>query len=159
MSASIAATVVRRPPHGFHAVRLDSSGRLKMPAKVVEHLQLLEDKVLFATYFQGLPRIFTNGSWERYLSKLDGDRQLKKRLAFYCDSVGGDVELDKQDRLTLPPQLRQAASLGEQVLYMRFDQDDVITLYPESNFKARQAEYQPSLEKDQARAADLGFDL
>lgn len=130
-----------------------------MPAKVVEHLQLLEDKVLFATYFQGLPRIFTNGSWERYLSKLDGDRQLKKRLAFYCDSVGGDVELDKQDRLTLPPQLRQAASLGEQVLYMRFDQDDVITLYPESNFKARQAEYQPSLEKDQARAADLGFDL
>mgnify|MGYP000530731319 CR=1 FL=1 len=159
MLEGIAPPVTKRPPHGFHAVRLDANGRLKMPAKVVEYLQLLEDKILFATYFQGLPRIFANGSWERYLAKLDGDRALKKRIAFYCESVGADVELDKQDRLTLPPQLREEAKLGEQVLRLRFDQDDVITLYPEESFKAKQQEFLPSLGQDQERAASMGFDL
>ncbi len=158
MSAGVINPVNRRPPHGFHAVRMDSAGRLKMPAKVVEHLQLLEDKVLFATFFQGLPRIFTNGSFERYLDKVE-DPKLRKRIAFYCDSVGADVELDKQDRLTLPPQLREEAGLGEQVLRLRFDQDDVITLYPEAKYKAKKDEYEPTLAEDQNKAAEAGFDL
>lgn len=158
MSAALLTPANRRPPHGFHAVRLDPAGRLKMPAKVVEHLQLLEDKVLFATFFQGLPRIFTNGSFEKYLDKLQ-DPKLRKRIAFYCDSVGGDVELDKQDRLTLPAQLREEAGLGEQVLRLRFDQDDVITLYPENKYKAKKDEYEPTLAQDQDQAAEAGFDL
>lgn len=129
-----------------------------MPAKFVEHLQGIEDKALYSTLFNGLPRIFTNGSWERNLARLDGDPALKKRVAFYCDSVGGDVELDKQDRLTLPPRLREEAKLGEQTLQLRFYQD-IITLYPAGVYEAEWAAVRSTVEADQQRASSMGMGI
>jgi DNA-binding transcriptional regulator/RsmH inhibitor MraZ len=129
-----------------------------MPAKFVEYLQGIDDRALYATYFNGLPRIFTNGSWERNLMRLDGDPELKKRIAFYCDSVGGDVEMDKQDRLTLPPRLREEAKLGEQTLQLRFYQD-IITLYPESVYQTQSAEVRGTRDSDQERAAAMGMGI
>lgn len=150
--------VPQRAPRGTYPARLDSGGRLKMPAKFVEHLQNIDDKALYATFFNGLPRIFTNGSWERNLARLDADPALKKRIAFYCDSVGGDVEMDKQDRLTLPPRLREEAKLGEQTLRLRFYQD-IITLYPESAYESECAEVRSTMEADQGQASSMGMGI
>jgi DNA-binding transcriptional regulator/RsmH inhibitor MraZ len=153
---TVITPVVKRAPRGIYSARLDAGGRLKMPAKFVEHLQGLEDKVLYATFFDGLPRIFTNSSWERNLAKLADKPELRKRIAFYCDSVGGDIELDKQDRLTLPPRLREEAKLGEQTVQLRFHQD-IITIHPETVYDSRFADVRERRDADQGEAVSMGM--
>ena len=148
--------VVKRAPRGIYSAKLDAGGRLKMPAKFVEHIQSLEDKVLYATFFDGLPRIFTNGSWERNLTRLESKPELRKRIAFYCDSVGGDIELDKQDRLTLPPRLREEAKLGEQTVQLRFHQD-IITIHPESEYENKYTDVRSTRDTDQGEAVSMGM--
>ena len=147
-----------RSPHGFHATRIDATGRLKFPARFSEYIRQLPEQTLFATKIKDVARIYVNGAWERELSKLAGEPMLRKRVARTAEAFGGDVDLDPQGRVTLPQKLREALGLENQQVQLRFF-DDIITLYLQEQFET---EFQANLAAsptDLERAAELGFDV
>jgi len=146
-----------RPPLGFHPCKIDSSGRLKLPAKYQEYLEKLPDKYLFVTEFRGLARIFTNGSWERTVAMIT-DPALRKRFTFRAEAIGGDVDIDPQGRITLPQQLRKELGLEDQPVQLRF-YEDVISIYPQARFEEELARTQSFLESDLERLSSMGIDL
>ncbi len=146
----------RRNPRGFHPAKVDSAGRLKVPAKCLEYLQMLEEKTFFVTLMAGLPRIYTNGSWERNLAKLDGDPALKYEIAWYADTYGEDVEMDQQARSTLPLELRKELGLESQSVQLRF-YEDVLTIYPQGDYSAKSEEIKSGMPANLERAKSFGF--
>jgi DNA-binding transcriptional regulator/RsmH inhibitor MraZ len=136
---------------------VDSAGRLKLPARYVEWLDRLEDKSLYVTVVRGMARIYTNGSWERNLEKLNSDRALKREMSFMSDVFGGDVEKDPQGRITLPKALRDLLKLEDQQVQLRFD-DDMIFVFPQDRFDGQLKAYQATYEADLDRAEKMGFE-
>lgn len=145
-----------RAPRGFHAAKVDSAGRLKLPASYNEHLEKAGDRVLYVTLIQGQARIFTNGSWERYLAKLDPEPALKNRIAYYADVYGEDVTVDGQGRVTLPQILRKQLGLENQPVQLRYF-EDVITIHPQKQYEADLGKVEASIDNDFERARGLGF--
>ena len=146
-----------RAPRGFHGAKVDTAGRLKLPAKYVEWLDKLEDKSLYVTVVRGMARIYTNGSWERNLEKLNSSRNLKREMSFMSDVFGGDVEKDPQGRITLPKTLRDLLMLEDQQVQLRFD-DDMIFVFPQEKFEEQLKLYQATYESDLDRAEQMGFE-
>lgn len=146
-----------RAPLGFHACKVDASGRLKLPARYQEYLEKLPDKYLFVTEFRGLARIFTNGSWERTVAMIE-DPALRKRFTYRAEAIGGDVDIDPQGRITLPQQLRKQLGLEDQPVQLRF-YEDVITIYPQQKFEEELARAESFLASDLERLSSMGIDL
>ena len=46
-----------RNPRGYHATRVDPTGRLKLPARFVEYIRAQPDQILFATVVKDLAKI------------------------------------------------------------------------------------------------------
>ncbi|MBI5085806.1 MAG: hypothetical protein HZB13_14555 [Acidobacteria bacterium] len=147
-----------RPPRGFHSAKVDAAGRLKLPARYQEYLKLLSDKTLFVTLFQGMARIYTNGSWERNLEKLSPNPEAKARIAKFGDKFGCDVDVDPQGRITLPQLLRKELSLEDQPVQLRF-YDDVIAVYSQARYEAELGQIEKTIGDDLSWAAGLGFNL
>lgn len=146
-----------RAPLGFYPCKVDAAGRLKLPAKYQEYLDKLPDKYLFVTESRGLARIYTNGSWERRLARID-DPQLRWRETFRAELVGCDVDVDPQGRITLPQQLRKEMGLEDKTVQLRF-YEDVITIYPPEKFEQELRRVDSHRESDQERLAALGIDF
>jgi len=146
-----------RAPLGFYPCKVDSAGRLKLPAKYQEYLDRLPDKYLFVTESRGLARIYTNGSWERRLARIE-DPQLRWRETFRAELVGCDVDVDPQGRITLPQQLRKELGLEDKTVQLRF-YEDVITIYPPDKFEEELSRVNRHRESDAARLAALGIDF
>lgn len=150
------AKIRLQAPKGHQTCKIDAAGRLKLPAKYQEYLKDLADKYLFLTVHKGMARIFTNGSWERTVAKIE-DKALRKRFTFRAEARGGDVELDPQGRVTLPQGLRKDLNLEDTTVQLRF-YEDVITIYSQeqydaefgnvNNFEAADTERLDSLEID-----------
>jgi DNA-binding transcriptional regulator/RsmH inhibitor MraZ len=146
-----------RAPLGFYPCKVDAAGRLKLPAKYQEYLDKLPDKYLFVTESRGLARIYTNGSWERRLARIE-DPQLRWRETFRAELVGCDVDVDPQGRITLPQQLRKELGLEDKTVQLRF-YEDVITIYPPDKFEQELGRVQSHRESDLERLAALGIDF
>lgn len=155
MGSLVANLAPVRPPRGFHTAKVDQAGRIKLPAKYQEYLARLEDRTLFVTKLHGMARIYTNGSWERNLAKLDADPALKLRYTVQADRFGGDVEMDPQGRITLPQALRQDMKLENESLQLRFF-DDIVLIYTPDQFQAAISEAESTEEPDREAAAKLG---
>ncbi len=147
-----------RAPYGFHPCKIDGAGRVKLPARYLEYLKKLAEVDLFVTEHGGLARIFTNGSWERTVAKLDTDTALRKRFTFRAESIGGDVTIDDAGRITLPQRLRQELELVDTQVQLRF-YEDVITIYPQKQYDAEAERVNSHRQSDEERARELGVDL
>lgn len=146
-----------RAPLGFHACKIDSTGRLKLPAKYQEYLKELPDKYLFATEFREYARIFTNGSWERLVGEIE-EVDVRKRFTFRAERVGGDIEVDPQGRVTLPQILRTQMKLEDQQVQLRFS-NDVITIYAPEQFSRATEESEATKLSDERAVAHIGREL
>jgi DNA-binding transcriptional regulator/RsmH inhibitor MraZ len=135
MSQVQVAEVKVPAPMGFHGVKVDPACRMKFPAKFLEYILSLPDKSLYITNIQGEARIYTNGAWQRNLARLNEEPELKRRMSEYYDSMGGDMDMDPQGRVTFPKNLRDSMSLEDQQLMLRF-QDDMIFLYTMEQYEA-----------------------
>jgi len=124
----------------------------------LEYLKKLAEVDLFVTEHGGLARIFTNGSWERTVAKLDTDTALRKRFTFRAESIGGDVTIDDAGRITLPQRLRQELELVDTQVQLRF-YEDVITIYPQKQYDAEAERVNSHRQSDEERARELGVDL
>lgn len=148
-----------RAPLGFQACRVDAAGRMKLPAKYQEYLKDLPDKYLFLTEYKGKVRIFTNGSWERTVAKIESaGKDLRRRFAFHAQSKGGDIECDPQGRVTLPQGLRKELKLEDTTVQLWFDKD-IITIYTQEQYDAELAIVNSLKAADQERLDDLDLDL
>lgn len=147
-----------RNPRGFQVSKVDAAGRMKLPSKYQDFLKLLTDRTLFATMFEGMARIYCNGSLERNLSRLEGDPEAYEWASKTADKFGGDVDLDPQGRITLPQLLRKTLELTDQSVYLRM-QDDIITVYNEAQYNALSEKLDADEEKMLARSRSLGFRL
>lgn len=146
-----------RAPLGFYPCKVDAAGRLKLPARYQEYLDKLPERYLFVTESRGLARIYTNGSWERRLARIE-DPQLRWRETFRAELVGCDVDVDPQGRITLPQQLRKEMGLEDKTVQLRF-YEDVITIYPPDKFEQELRRVESHRESDMERLAALGIDL
>lgn len=146
-----------RAPLGFHSCKIDAAGRLKLPAKYQEYLRDLPDTNLFLTEYKGMARVFTNGSWERTVAKIE-DKALRKRFTFHAESKGGDVECDPQGRITIGPKLRESLKLVDTSVMLRF-YEDVITIFSQEQYDAELGIVKNFEAADQERLDALEIDF
>ncbi|WP_321472449.1 hypothetical protein [uncultured Paludibaculum sp.] len=147
-----------RNPRGFVNARVDAAGRLKLPAKYQEFLKALSDRNLFATMYEGMARIYSNGSFERNLSLLADQPDLYETMAKFGDMFGSDVDVDPQGRITIPQNLRKLLGLENTSVYLRFD-DDVISVYSEGQYQVEEARLQAKIAEALQAAKAKGFRL
>ena len=112
---------------------------------------------LVPTEHGGLARIFTNGSWQRFLEQAP-DAAMRRRLSIYAEAVGGEVDVDPQGRITLPQQLRKELGLEDKTVQLRF-YEDVITIYPQEKFDEELERARKFRESDLARLAEMGIEF
>ncbi len=153
-------TVTRRfrAPLGFQPCKIDSTGRLKLPSAYQEYLKQLGDPYLFVTEVKGMARVFTNGSWERTVAKMDGDPDYKKRFTLRAEAIGCDVDVDPQGRVTLPQNLRRELQLEDQQVQLRF-YEDVITIYSQEQYATEVGRAKERKLADEDRLESLGINL
>ena len=102
---------------------LDEKGRVAIPARFRDELSQLQDELIFVTRWRRRERPCLDAypasqfvRLQKRLGKLD--RFNSKREVFESWYIGAaqDVRLDAQNRLLIPPQLREYAQLGRDVL-------------------------------------------
>ncbi len=147
-----------RAPRGFYSTRVDSTGRLKLPAKMVDYIEALPEKSLYATNMKGVARIYLNGSWDKFLDKLAQDPQLRRTIGEGFDSMGGDMDMDPQGRVTLPKNLRELLQLENKNVWLRLDEDRIF-VYTEEQYAAQVAASKAAFPAELERAIAMGFDF
>ena len=125
-------------PRGFHPGKVDSTGRIKLPAPFAKYLGKMENMDLFMTEYRGKARIFTNGSWRKLVAMLDDDPDRQDIFTSSAESIGGDIDIDPQGRVTIPQKLRSELKLEDQPVQLRFH-EDVITFWTNSEYESMQA--------------------
>jgi DNA-binding transcriptional regulator/RsmH inhibitor MraZ len=148
-----------RNPRGYHATRVDPTGRLKLPARFVEYIRAQPDQILFATVVKDLAKIYVNGAWERELDKLPAeDADVRDRIARTAEAQGGDVECDPQGRVTIPQKVREFLKLENQAVQLRFS-EDTISVYTQERFDAELKANLANNPIDLALAERRGFNV
>ncbi len=100
---------------------LDGKGRLNVPARFREVLkyQYQDDKRLMVTPWKNCLKVYPFAEWEKMeitlLDRLQEQPKMKKMIRYM---IGGVVEcsLDKQNRILLPPKLREESGVVKEVL-------------------------------------------
>lgn len=108
---------------GLHAVNLDAKGRLAIPARFREKLELQEVKELVVTIDTESPclLLYPLPEWELIERKLEGlpsfnaaTRRIQRLLIGHAT----ELELDNNGRVLLPTLLRQHASLDKHIMFV-----------------------------------------
>jgi MraZ protein len=135
---------------------LDEKGRVAIPARFREELSQLQDELIFVTRWRRRERpcldAYPASQFARLQKRLGKlDRFNSKREVFESWYVGAaqDVRLDAQNRLLIPPQLREYAQLGRDVvlagagdrfriwnkeLFHQVDHEDGLALFASADF-------------------------
>ena len=135
---------------------MDEKGRVAIPARFREELSQLQDELIFVTRWRRRERPCLDAypasqfvRLQKRLGKLD--RFNSKREVFESWYIGAaqDVRLDAQHRLLIPPQLREYAQLGRDVvlagagdrfriwnkeLFHQVDHEDGLALFASADF-------------------------
>jgi MraZ protein len=108
---------------GTFAHTVDEKGRDAIPARFRDELSRLQDELIFVTKFKRRERPCLDAYPASDFAKLQ--RRINrlprfgvKRQAFESWYVGAaqEVRLDTQNRLLIPPQLREYAKIGREVM-------------------------------------------
>jgi MraZ protein len=135
---------------------LDEKGRVAIPARFREELSQLQDELIFVTRWRRRERpcldAYPASQFARLQKRLGKlDRFNSKREVFESWYIGAaqDVRLDAQNRLLIPPQLREYAQLGRDVvlagagdrfriwnkeLFHQVDHEDGLALFASADF-------------------------
>jgi transcriptional regulator MraZ len=103
---------------------IDEKGRVSIPARFREKLQLEGHERLYITNFflarERCLELYPPTEWQKVLERFSNharfDPQLQMFEAFF---VGGahEVPVDRQGRILIPPRLREWAGLGREVTF------------------------------------------
>jgi DNA-binding transcriptional regulator/RsmH inhibitor MraZ len=148
------------PPDGFFPAKVDSAGRIKLPADFQRFLAGLPDKELFATSTEnGIAKIYINGSWTRTKEKIFAAKEHQSTAMSYfrvAAKLGGNVELDSNGRVTLPQELRRKMSWQDTPVQLLLFKE-LIQIYPADYLERQVAVDQAVLDenRDKVEALDL----
>lgn len=124
-------------PYGHHEVKLDDKGRLKLPSRFRNHLNLrFPNERLFVTSIDGTRgRLYPVSVWKRNMEILencdDEDGERAEAIIFRANQHGLDQAIDEQGRVLIPPKLRELLGLipggGEdgQRLWLQWSNDGI----------------------------------
>jgi MraZ protein len=107
---------------GNYPHTVDEKGRVAIPTRFREELSRLRDELLFVTKFKERDRpcldVLPESRWLKRVERIAERRRADRRFAaFERWYVGAaqDVGLDAQNRLLIPPTLRDYAGIGREV--------------------------------------------
>lgn len=130
---------------GKHEVKVDDTGRLKLPSAFAKLAAEAKFKEFYITSADGKSaEIWPLQFWEKreqvLLDEASEMNEVVRKYLAVTSGYGHQVEIDSQNRLMLPPQLRTSAKLdGEvalsgKVTYIEVENREVF----EANFKANE---------------------
>lgn len=101
--------------------KIDEKGRLKLPSSLIKLLQSSDSKnfVIKRSVFQECLEVYPLQPWQRLMEKINGlNRFIKKNADFIRMFTAGvkNTELDASDRLLIPKDLKQFASLHKEIV-------------------------------------------
>ncbi|MDE2971572.1 MAG: division/cell wall cluster transcriptional repressor MraZ [Acidobacteriota bacterium] len=99
---------------GNHPATVDAKGRLKVPAAFLDALKQFGTQVFITSLDGGSASIYPIKVWEDIESRVHGLGALhptRRRFSRATNAYGQQAELDAQNRLLLPQNLRTAANL------------------------------------------------
>lgn len=100
---------------GEYRHSVDAKGRIIMPSKFREELG---ESFVVTKGFEGCLVAYSNEEWEKFVEKLrtlPENQKNVRRLLRILLSGASTVEMDKQGRLLLPQNLREAANITKEV--------------------------------------------
>jgi DNA-binding transcriptional regulator/RsmH inhibitor MraZ len=106
-------------PYGHLEVKLDDKGRIKMPARLRNHLSLRfpNERVFITSMDLIRGRLYPISVWKRNLEILENvedeeESERAERLIFRANKYGLDQAIDDQGRVMVPPKLRELLGIG-----------------------------------------------
>ena len=145
---------------GIQQTRVDSEGRLKLPASFqADFKDLGEDTVFISTMDLSVARIYSKASWAKAKKFFDGSHDpAANRVFFTLMDFGQNATIDKQGRVLLKQELRSELKLESQQVVWLLPKKGYIEVLPESVYRARKAAAQQSLQADVAHLEMAGLD-
>ncbi len=112
-----------RSLRGRETVRLDESGRLKIPARFLEIIKENWGSEIYITSTTGkYVSLFPNPVWEKAEEKLLQDSPFNPKASRYLDRVGywgKSDQIDSKGRVLIPQYLRKSAMMdGEELIVL-----------------------------------------
>lgn len=99
---------------GNSPAKVDEKGRVKVPAAFLSTLRESGDRFYVTSTNGEYVRVYPMKVWneiEEKLAKLSSNNRTKQKFLNRTNYYGQLVELDGQDRLLIPPVLREAAQM------------------------------------------------
>jgi MraZ protein len=142
---------------GVNALNLDAKGRMAMPTKYRERLKVQCDGQLVITVDPDhCLLIFPLPEWEERERKLVNlpnlDKKTRRLQRLYIGHAT-ECELDGQNRILLPPPLREFAALDKRVVLI--GQGKKFELWDEQAWNERRDKWLASEEEEQPLPAEL----
>jgi MraZ protein len=103
---------------GSHLATVDEKGRVKVPADFLAELRRYGKQFYVTSENGDYARIYPMKVWdeiEKKLAKLSSHNPTKQKFLARTNYFGQVVELDGQDRVLIPPVLRESAQMKGEV--------------------------------------------
>lgn len=108
--------------YGTYPHSVDEKGRVAIPTRFRDELSRLRDELLFVTKFKHREHpcldVYPESKWLKRVERIAERRRQDRRYAAFerwYVNAAQDVALDAQNRLLIPPQLRDYADIGREV--------------------------------------------
>lgn len=109
-------------PRGRFNGRLDDKARLKLPTAFAQFFNSLPERKLFLTSLdRHTASLYPIAEWrvnENFFDTYHADPDAAETILFNAQDLGGDVEMDSQNRITVHPQLRRELGLEDTELHL-----------------------------------------
>lgn len=136
---------------------VDAKGRLIIPSK---YREVLGDKFVVTKGLDGCLFVYDNAEWNAFEEKLRAlpiSKKDNRMFARHFLAGAAEVEVDKQGRILLPPNLREFADITRDVTLVGVAGH--IEIWNRQRWEAMQKEEDESMEDIAERMDDLGLGL
>jgi division/cell wall cluster transcriptional repressor MraZ len=136
-------TLAIENPRGTHEIRVDSKGRLKLPAVFKGYFETIQEKSFFVTTTdRKLLYVYPLSVWkqnERSLEAMTGtedEMEAAESVMFTANRFGGDAAIDGEGRVLIPQELRKELGLNDSPVWVVFEKGKLVG-YNELEYKKR----------------------
>lgn len=132
-------------PRGIYPARVDSKGRLKIPAAFVKYLDSHGEKHFYVTTLNVRSfYIFTLGQWKVRENILENpsdsdEYRIFRAMKHASGKYGADATIDGEGRMLIPQLLREQLALTDRPVWLEYTRNG-IEVYGEDVFNERDRE-------------------